>query len=557
MADIPRPPTIAQRNAAAPAREIKKRKNLTYAQKCEIVQLIDNGETKRSVGKKFGINESTVRGIYQNRDHIKAHMNLASSEAGAQAMRSRNQLLLKPEQLLGRYLERQAKRNLAIDTREIMDTAKDIYAAVARKMGVQQPPVFLASKGWVDKFMSRHKVKSVKISGEAASGDKSAAREYPESLKNIIDEGQSTPDQIFNMDETNFYWKAMPRRTFITTKSAKVRGRKAIKERFTLLFAMDASGTCRLKPTVVHRAKRPRAYKGCNMNKLNVHWLTSKKGYMSAKLSQDWLKEAFIPEVEDFCKSQNIRLNILLLLDNAPGHSPLLRAEHPNVKVEFLPPNTTSLIQPLDQEVISVVKASYSTRQFRKMRQATKDTAVIQQLLDSEDEDDMVQWDTEAEQKVIRYWKNYNVKQAIDLMVDCWNNVTPATINHAWRNILEGLPEDRQVAVPGTPQTVEAEVEAAAEEARQIPGAGFAETTGEDIREMIQPAAVTVDEIIEEDDVEQEEDSSGEDEEGVNVRREGLSMADIKKMIDLGCQLRHLLEQDLTINSEARMMLKI
>uniref|UniRef100_UPI00358F3FBF tigger transposable element-derived protein 1-like n=1 Tax=Myxine glutinosa TaxID=7769 RepID=UPI00358F3FBF len=185
MADIPRPhpPTIAQCNAAAPAREIKKRNNLTYADKFEIVQLIDNGEAKRSVGKKFGINESTVRSIYQNRDHIKAHMNLALSEAGAQAMQSRNQLLLKTEQLLGRYLERQAKRNLVIDTREIMNTAKDIYAAVARKMGVQQPPVFLASKGWVDKFMSGHKVKSVKISGEAASGDKSAAREYPESIK--------------------------------------------------------------------------------------------------------------------------------------------------------------------------------------------------------------------------------------------------------------------------------------------------------------------------------------------------------------------------------------
>ena len=61
-----------------------------------------------------------------------------------------------------------------------MDTAREIYAGLAKKLGVQQPSVFLASKGWVDKFMSRHKVRSVKISGEAASGDKAAAREYPE-----------------------------------------------------------------------------------------------------------------------------------------------------------------------------------------------------------------------------------------------------------------------------------------------------------------------------------------------------------------------------------------
>ncbi|XP_076030751.1 distal antenna-related isoform X1 [Oratosquilla oratoria] len=118
-----------------------------------------------------------------------------------------------------------------------MATAKVLYKGVAIKMGIQQPPLFLASKGWLDRFMARHKVKSKVISGEAASADTTAAREYPATLKNIIDEGQYTADQIFNMDETNFYWKTMPRHTFITAKSVKVRGRKATKERFTLLFA--------------------------------------------------------------------------------------------------------------------------------------------------------------------------------------------------------------------------------------------------------------------------------------------------------------------------------
>ena len=144
------------------------------------------------------------------------------------------------------------------------------------------------------------------------------------------------------------------------------------------------------------------------------------------------------------------------------------------------------------------------------------------------------------------------MKQAIDLLVECWYNVTPATINHAWRNILEGLPETRQVAVPGERQTVVAELTAAAEEARQIPGAGFAETSSEDIEEMIRPAPVTADEIMEEDAEAHDEDSTGEDEEGEDVSRGALPMTNIKKMIDLGAQLCHLLEQDPNINSEAR-----
>ena len=70
------------------------------------------------------------------------------------------------------------------------------------------------------------------------------------------------------------------------------------------------------------------------MDKLNVHWMSSKKGYMSAKLSVDWFNNTFIAEVEEFCNANNIRFNILLLLDNAPNHSPLLKSE--NLKKKLL-----------------------------------------------------------------------------------------------------------------------------------------------------------------------------------------------------------------------------
>ena len=154
------PPNPTQRKATAvPGKEIKKRKNLSYAVKLEIVKLVESGQSKSSVGAKFGINESTVRGIYRKKDHIKAHMNLVSDTAGYNAVRSSNHVLLKTEQLLSRYLDRMAKRNLAVDTKEAMDTAKEIYKGVAAKWGIQQPQVFFASKGWFERFMARHKIK--------------------------------------------------------------------------------------------------------------------------------------------------------------------------------------------------------------------------------------------------------------------------------------------------------------------------------------------------------------------------------------------------------------
>ncbi|XP_042223280.1 tigger transposable element-derived protein 1-like [Homarus americanus] len=214
------------------------------------------------------------------------------------------------------------------------------------------------------------------------------------------------------------------------------------------------------------------------MTRLNMNWLTS-KAWMSGKLSLDWFNN-FVPEVQAFCEAQNICFNILLLLNNTPGHSPLVRSAHPNIRVEFLPPNTTSLIQPMDMEIISCVKAAYSRKQFRRMRFATEDENAEQMLVDSEEEEDQEEKEgggdveTEAEQQVKQYWRAFNVKEAIDLIVKCWGAVTPATINHAWRNVVQ------------------------AEEARRVAGRGFDETTEDDIRVMLEPVMPTAEDIMEE-----------------------------------------------------------
>ena len=49
--------------------------------------------------------------------------------------------------------------------------------------------------------------------------------------------------------------------------------------------------------------------------------------------------------------------HILLLVDNAPSH--MVDAEYSNIKIVFLPANTTAELQPLDQGIIRVVKLAY------------------------------------------------------------------------------------------------------------------------------------------------------------------------------------------------------
>ncbi|MPC91533.1 hypothetical protein E2C01_086578 [Portunus trituberculatus] len=187
------------------------------------------------------------------------------------------------------------------------------------------------------------------------------------------------------------------------------------------------------------------------------------------------------------------------------------------------------------------------------MRAATEDATVLQKLVESEseNEEEELVGDNEPEHHVLQYWKSFSVKAAVDLIVLCWNDVTPATINHAWRNLLKGMSEDRKVQVAGEPQTVAAEVEAAALEARHIPGSGFAETTDDDILEMLQADAPSAQEMLNEDAL-CDEASPEENEETAGVEKKGLPMSEIKKLLQYGLQICHILEQDTLINNEGK-----
>ena len=82
---------------------------------------------------------------------------------------------------------------------------------------------------------------------------------------------------------------------------------------------------------------------------------------MTVPLFEDWFGHHFIPEVERYCQLKEIPFKMILLIDEAPSHPPATLINFdPRVEVVFLPPNTTSLLQPMDQEVIKTFKAYYT-----------------------------------------------------------------------------------------------------------------------------------------------------------------------------------------------------
>ena len=84
-----------------------------------------------------------------------------------------------------------------------------------------------------------------------------AAEQYPDKLKEIIEQDGYSEDQIFNVDESGIFWKMPPTRTIMRKTKAQAAGIKLQKARCSILLGGNASGDLKLKPLMINYSETP------------------------------------------------------------------------------------------------------------------------------------------------------------------------------------------------------------------------------------------------------------------------------------------------------------
>nr|XP_031531970.1 tigger transposable element-derived protein 1-like isoform X2 [Vicugna pacos] len=402
--------------SAGQRRSVKRNhKAINLQVKLEVLRRFEAGEKLSRIGRTLGLSTSTVATICDNRDKIRASSQAATPQAATKLMCSCSLVMENMERLLSVWIEDQNQRNVLVNVVLIQEKACSLFQELKQTQGGgAESETFGASRGWFARFKAWHGLATPGAGGEAAHVDAEAMRRYPVLLWRVILEGGYTAQQVFNVDDTRLFWRWLPDWTVLSPAKKPAPGLRAARDLLTLLLGGNAAGDFKLKPLLVYPLENPRALRGFSKPNLPMLWRSHKKAWVTMSLFQEWFVY-FCPPVERYCAQHGLRHKALLILDSAPGRPTNLDDLSDHVRLEYLPKNTTALLQPMTQYVVATFKACYLRKLFRLLRARAGSAGEQSAVLD--------------------FWRDYSILDAVYNISESWEEVSSVALNGGWRKL--------------------------------------------------------------------------------------------------------------------------
>ncbi len=123
---------------------------------------------------------------------------------------------------------------------------------IASKNGLSE---IQGSRGWLEKFKTRHKLKARKIYGESF---KENPNNHDDFLTELLGEIEKYGEEnVYNADEIGFFYKLIPSRSICKRSKA---GFKILKNRVSVLLCSNMTGTVKMKPLMVGKSAKPHCF---------------------------------------------------------------------------------------------------------------------------------------------------------------------------------------------------------------------------------------------------------------------------------------------------------
>ncbi|GES85616.1 CENP-B homolog protein 2-like [Rhizophagus clarus] len=292
------------------------------------------------------IDQSTVSKILKEKDKWKA---VVSAEVSNKTFRHREAKFPSLDHAMSLWVENATAGGVTLTDLLIKEKAR----VFAQAFNIQESELVFLNE-WLEKFKKRNNIQRYRAHREAGSAPLESLAEEQMKLRRLL--GQFTLDQIYNIDKTGLFYRMPPNQT-LSTKP--ILGQKKDKTRITVLLA--------------------------NPNP-DSHNIDDDGSTGAGSRSQH--------------RSRGRRDN------NASGRE-VTQLNLTHVEVAFLPPNTTSHLQPLDAGVIKGFKAHYKRNYCQHILKLFEEGKDINK-------------------------EKVNIKEAVDYLADAWENVSGDMIFNCW-----------------------------------------------------------------------------------------------------------------------------
>ena len=218
---------------------------------------------------------------------------------------------------------------------------------------------FRAIKGWLQRFKSRNGIKLVglmEVKSETVC-DQNAVSSFTTHLQSLIEYYKLSPEQIYNADETDLFWKLMPKPS--SDKDELEASIQAYRERMTLLACSNATGNHKLPLVCIGR--KSRGITSNDICDLPLIYYSQETAWMDTNIFYDWYHNIFVPSVRDHLKSCGLSEVALLIIDQNPSHpnTEFLKTANDSVNILYLSSDIKASLQPMQLGIIHDLKSFY------------------------------------------------------------------------------------------------------------------------------------------------------------------------------------------------------
>lgn len=381
---------------------------LPFEKKYEIIQLLERGESKNDVARKYDIPWSIAHSLYVHRKQIKKYFDFNKKIMKHLPLVR----MLDLETAVWQWCNRCMEKNIELSGIDIRKKALEFNEIL------NLDPNFKASYQWLRKFKDRYNIPHMNIMKYVMATNKNALHNFRICFKKFLRENKVTLQNVYSVNYTEILWKAVPEETSIFDRAKWTGDQDMCEDHVITLFCANATGCHKLPVLIIGSIAEPQGSSILNTDGISTTYKVKANAWMDNIIFNQWFEEYFLKLVKERQEKNGRRQKTVLILDNNRLVHNLsdLSKKDKFVRVVSIPRDVSIDALPINNEVIACFKRMYR-----------RELVVTLMLLPV--------WNTEEE--VIQAHKKLTLWDSCRMIHDAWSHVDNEILLRGW-NIFFG-----------------------------------------------------------------------------------------------------------------------